>query len=158
MERRVTTNNNIGRTSYPARRIDLTYLVTSWARKIEDEHQLLWRALAALKATPILKPENCQGELRYQTLDIPLQIADMTNIQVNVVDLWSVLENQMHLGFALLATVELDTEIGFDGPLVLEAMVRVGQSEDPTEENLSALDVELKHPAKKKDANNTQEE
>jgi len=37
-------------------------------------------------------------------------------------------------------------------------MVRVGQSEDPTEENLSALDVELKHPAKKKDANNTQEE
>ncbi len=129
------------------RRIDLTYLVTAWAREPEDEHQLLWRALAALKGVPVLKPDDCEGALRYQQHDIPLQVADMADVHVNLVDLWSVLENQMRLGFTVIATVELDTEIAIEGPLVLIGTFRVGQSDEPPEERLSALDVELRHSA-----------
>lgn len=144
MEMRMTQNGNMGRTGLPPRRFDLTYLVTAWARKIEDEHQLLWRALAALKRFQVLAPGECEGTLRYQTRDIPLLVGDMSSNPINLVDLWSVLDNEMRLGFIVTATVELDTEMGFEGPLVLEATFRVGQSEDPTKWELSDQDSELK--------------
>lgn len=131
MDRQYVRNGNTAKTSFPARRMDLSYLVTAWARKIEDEHQLIWRALAALKRFTTLVPSECEGALRYQTRDIPLTVADMSENPTNLVDLWSVLDNQMHLGFIVVATVELDTEIGFEGPLVLEAQIRVGTSSDP---------------------------
>ncbi len=147
MEKSVVRNNNRGRTRFPPRRIDLTYLVTAWARKTEDEHQLLWRALSVLKRFSKLAPGSCEGELQYQEQDILLTVADMAYSNVNMVDLWSVLENQMRLGFIMVATLELDTEVGFEGPLVLEAFVRVGQADEPSEEEMTALDVELKHKA-----------
>ncbi len=144
MEMRVTPNGNRARTTVPPRRFDLTYLVTAWARKIEDEHQLLWRALGTLKRFSVLEPDECEGALRYQTHDIPLLVGDMSANPVNLVDLWSVLDNEMRLGFVVTATVEMDTELGFEGPLVLEATIRVGQSEDPTEWELSHPSSELK--------------
>jgi len=63
------------------------------------------------------------------------------------VDLWSVLENQMRLGFTVTATLELDTEIGFEAPLVLEGIFRVGQTASAPDEELSAIDVEIRHRA-----------
>ena len=151
MERRVGRDNNMGQIAFPPRRIDLTYLVTAWARKIEDEHQLLWRALGGLKRVHKISPEDCEGALRYQQQDIPVLVADMSNIHTNMVDLWSVLENQMRLGFTTVFTVELDTEIGFEAPLVLEATIRVGQAAEPLDEEITALDVELQHKGKLED-------
>ena len=147
MDRSVARNNNQGKITFPARRIDLTYLVTAWARKIEDEHHLIWRALGALKRVPKREPEKCEGNLRYQQHEIQFLVADMSHIQTNIVDLWSVLENQMRLGFTVTATIELDTEIGFEAPLVLEGIVRVGQTTSPSDEELSVLDVEIRHRA-----------
>jgi hypothetical protein len=151
MERRVGRDNNMGQIVFPPRRMDLTYLVTAWARKIEDEHQLLWRALGGLKRVTKIAPEDCEGALRYQQNDIPVLVADMSNIHTNLVDLWSVLENQMRLGFTAVFTVELDTEIGFEAPLVLEATIKVGQAANPPDEEITALDVELQHKGKLED-------
>ena len=158
MERAVTRNDKTGRTGFPPRRVDLIYLVTAWARKVEDEHQLLWRALATLKRFPKLPPSECEGLLRYQQQDIQLLVADMSDIHVNLVDLWSVLENQMRLGFTVAATIELDVEIGFEAPLVLEAFIRVGQADEPLDRTLSAADTEIKHKAGQKTQGSSQEE
>jgi hypothetical protein len=127
----VNRNGNQGQRIYPARRMDLTYLITAWASKIEDEHQLLWRALAALKRVPVIEPRDCEGLLRYQNHDVPLLVADTSSTNINLVDLWGVLENQMRFGFLLIATVELDMELSIEAPLVLEATVRLGSSDDP---------------------------
>jgi hypothetical protein len=54
----------------------------------------------------------------------------MTDNPINMVDLWSVLDNQMKLGFIVVATIELDTDISFEGPLVLEAEIRVGRKNE----------------------------
>jgi len=143
MEMNTTANGNRGRTSFPARRMDLCYLVTAWARKVEDEHQLLWRALGALKRFTHLQPEDCEGALRYQTMSIPLLVGDMSGSTINLVDLWSVMDNQMRLGFTILATVELDTEMGFEGPLVLEAFVRVGEADQPARRKFSRQPEQL---------------
>ncbi len=148
MNRQVDRNDRTMKSSFPPRRIDLSYLVTAWARKIEDEHQLLWRALAALKRFPELKPADCEGGLRYQTRNIPMTVATVVDALPNVVDLWSVLDNQMRLGFFLTATVELDTEIGFESPLVLESIIRVGQNIQPDTEGNEGFTgefVEIRH-------------
>ena len=130
-------NGDQGIRALPPRRIDLSYLVTAWAGKIEDEQQLLWRALGALKRVSSLSPNECEGIMRYQTRDVPLLVADTSNTSINLVDLWGVLDNQMRLGFTLIATVELDLELSIEAPLVLEATIRLGSSDDPTQLTLN---------------------
>ena len=143
MEMQTTVNGNRARTAFPARRMDLSYLVTAWARKIEDEHQLLWRALSILKRHTQLQPEDCEGGLRYQNLPIPFLVADMSFSTSSMVDLWSVMDNQMRLGFIVLATIELDTQAGFESPLVLEAFLRVGEANRPSTRKFSRQPEEI---------------
>jgi hypothetical protein len=137
MEMTTTRNGNHGTTTFAPRRIDLTYLVTAWASKIEDEHQLLWRALTVFKNVPSLATKDCEGLLRYQSHDVPLLVADTSSTQTNLVDLWGVLDNQMRLGFTLTATVELDVELSIEAPLVLEATIRLGSSDYPDQHELN---------------------
>ncbi len=118
-------------------RMDLSYLVTAWARKVEDEHQLLWRALGTFKKIPVIMPEDCEGDLRYQEWEMPLWVADMSVVgqRYNVTDIWSVLDNQIRLGFLVVTTVELDTQVGFESPLVFESSIGIDQIvSQPTEE------------------------
>jgi Pvc16 N-terminal domain len=151
-------NGNMSRMTFAPRRIDLMYLVTAWTRKAEDEHQLLWRALAVLKRFTTLEPKNCEGDLRYLTLPIPLTVADMTTANVNLVDLWSVLENQMHLGFTVMATVELDTKVTFETPLVLEATLRVGEPGDLKGKRTRDLKIRPRKDQEKEDEGENSEE
>src|SRR5690606_13839825 len=92
LQRMPSERENWSRVAPPPRRFDVTYLVTAWTRKIEDEHQLLWRALATLKRFPILRPEDGVGAVRDQQIDMPIQVGDLSDRQLNLVDLWSVLD------------------------------------------------------------------
>lgn len=150
VEREVTRNGTNGRITLPPRRIDLTYLVTAWARKIEDEHRLLWRAFGVFKRTPSLARSRTDGALRYSTVDIPLVTADFSppHERFNLIELWSVLDNQMRLGFLVTATVEFDTAHVEESPLVLEATFKFGQSADPEEKEITVTSGEIKHKAK----------
>jgi hypothetical protein len=127
-EREVRPDNTARMNRLPSR-MDLSYLVTAWARKIEDEHQLLWRALYALKGVPVIKPEDAVGALRNQQREIPLWVADMSIVdqRYNITDMWSVMDNQMRLGFLVVLTVELDLGLGYEAPLVLEGQFKVDQ-------------------------------
>lgn len=122
-------------------RMDVTYLVTAWARKAEDEHQLLWRALAALGRYMALDPERCEGSLKDQPYDIPLLIAQMTEATSNMTDLWSVLDNEMKMGFTLVTTLALDPQRVLDAPLVLEGRLRFGQSQRPASESIDFPEI-----------------
>ncbi len=150
-ERQITKTANGSTINKAPRRMDLTYLVTAWARKIEDEHRLFWRALGVLKPILQISPAQCEGALRYQSLDIPIYVADMSLCPVNLVDLWGVMDNQMHLGFTLQATVELDTLFVQEVPLVLEATFNTGQAEEPSTHQLTQLDTGIKIKPKSKD-------
>lgn len=144
LQREVGQDARMAQISMPSRRFDVSYLITAWARKTEDEHQLIWRVLAALKKTTTLDPNECEGLLRYQTREIPLLVATVSpDHPVNLVDLWSVLGNEMRLGFTVVLTVELDLEIAFQTPLVLEKTIRIGQSEDPQTHTITAPDDDI---------------
>lgn len=159
MEKSAVSYNGMTATrSIPPRRIDITYLVTAWANKPEDEHQLLWRALATLKSMRYLKPEECEGELRFQSLNIPLLIADMSEPKANFTDLWSVVDNQMRLGFPVTATIELETDMGFSAPVTLSTTVSFGESFDPASRQIDKRDVDVKHEGDEADIPTTTEE
>jgi hypothetical protein len=142
-ERQVTVNGQRADVKMPLRRFDLTYLVTAWARKMEDEHQLLWRALTALKRTTSIKPRDSEGSLRYLQFDIPLLVATPSDHPVNLVDLWGVLNNVMRVGFTVVATLEMEVFPAIDTPLVLEGRARVGFAENPPSKELTLLDAEM---------------
>lgn len=142
LERQVSRNGSQTSTLYPSYRMDVTYLITAWARKMEDEHRLLWRALAALKRTPVLKPRDCEGELRYQQHDVLMLTATPSDHPTNMVDLWGVVDNVMHMGFTLCATLELERDFVFTAPAVSgPAVITTGFSENPETGNLTTADV-----------------
>jgi hypothetical protein len=147
MDMTVTRQDSAGRIVPSPIRFDLMYLVTAWARRIEDEHQLLWRALGALVQVPKLDPDECEGALRDQPFDIPLLIGNITDRMPSMTDLWSVLDNQMRLGFTAVVTLALDRGFSFDAPLVFEKRIQVGQSEHPEDMVMTGLDVELRQQA-----------
>jgi hypothetical protein len=63
--------------------------------------------------------------LRYQRKDIPLLVATPSDHPVNLADLWGVLDNVMHLGFTLVATLELDTALAdYEAPLTATRQIR----------------------------------
>lgn len=148
MDMNVThVGSNNARLSLRPLRYDVMYLVTAWARRIEDEHQLLWRALGALVQVPKLDPDECEGALRDQMFDIPLVVANVTDRMPSMTDLWSVLDNQMRLGFTLVATLALDSGRGFEAPLVFERVIEVGQAEHPEERRLTVSDEAIRRKA-----------
>jgi hypothetical protein len=144
---RPTVNGNTAARRLPMRRFDLTYLATTWARRIEDAHQLIWRILSVMIQVPQLEPHRCEGMLRDQPLAIPIMLGTPTERPVNLTDVWSVLDNQMRLGFVFTVTVVLDPEIVTESPLVFEKLLRVGQSDNPSDRMLTALDVEFQQKA-----------
>jgi len=115
----------------PPLRFDVLYLVTAWARKVEDEHQLLWRALGALAKTKTLAPEDCEGSLTDQPYDLPIMVAQASDTMTSITDLWTILDNQMRLGFTTQVTLALDPERIAEALLVTERGFRVGQTEFP---------------------------
>jgi len=142
LERQVSRNGTNTTTLYPSYRMDVTYLITAWARKMEDEHRLLWRALAALKRSPVLKPRDCEGELRYQQHDVLVLTATPSDHPTNMVDLWGVVDNVMHMGFTVCVTLELERDYAFNAPAVSgPAVIKTGLSDDPLTGNLTIVDV-----------------
>lgn len=144
MAPRMVPELNMGIRKFPPIRLDLTYLITAWARKVEDEHQLLWRALGALAQIPELNPASCEGALKEQLYNIPVLVANMPTGMPNMSDLWSVLNNQMRLGFTAVVTLALDRTTTFESPLVLETDIRIGVSWSPESREMDIMDVELR--------------
>lgn len=122
-------------------RVDITYLVTVWARKAEDEHQLLWRALGALAHYLALDPDACEGSLKDQPYDIPVMVAQVTEAASNLTDLWSVVDNEMKMGFTFAATLAMDVDRVLEAPLVLEGRLIFGQSHDPESEQIDFPEI-----------------
>lgn len=151
-------NGNQGRRYQFPRRMDFTYLITAWTRKAEDEHQLIWRSLGAMKRFTTIDLQMSEGDLRYQARPIPLLVATEGDNPINLADLWSVLDNDMRLGFTVRATLELELDMSFQAPLVLEGTIRIGQSDNPQSGELQSVDLELKHTDNGQADNNNEED
>jgi hypothetical protein len=88
-------------------RINLIYLITGWTREIQDEHHLLSIAMLALLRTPFLPADLVPESLKTASLPVRIEVgqADAT---INVTDLWSTMDNELHAGLRLTVTVAVD--------------------------------------------------
>lgn len=117
----------------PARRLDLSYLVTAWTREPEDEHRILGRVLASLYRGAEISPHHFQGELRDSEYPLLGRIAPPDHI-IKPADLWGVMDNELRTSLTWVVTSPLQVFAPFTGPLVRTVEVAFGEKgEEPRE-------------------------
>lgn len=116
-------------------RVDLQYMITAWASEPDDEHRLLSRTITAMFRFPFLPDDLLPPGLLSQNKQIPLLVGQGSELQ-NLVDIWSVLDNEMHPALSCTLTVAVDPYVPLDTPLVRERVLRVGPSRRPAARRL----------------------
>jgi hypothetical protein len=119
----------------PARRIDLAYFITAWAKEADDEHRILGATLASLYRQGVIDPKHLQGALQGTLYDILTRVTRPDELY-NPHDLWGVLDNEHHAVLAWIVTAPLDVFRPVVGPLVRTKEIRVGEFAEAPREGL----------------------
>ena len=114
-------------------RVDLHYLITTWAMAPEDEHRLLARTLMALMRFPEFPADLLPEGLLDQPIPIPLRVGQSDTLD-KPSDLWSVLDNQQRPGIVLIATLSFTAYPSVVKPLTRTAEYRSGRTDAPNTE------------------------
>jgi hypothetical protein len=88
-------------------RVNFFYLITSWAKEVQDEQTLLSSALVTLLRQPTLAEEFLPEVLRNQPVPIRMETAQNKGL-ANLSDFWSTMDNDPHPGIRLTVTLSVD--------------------------------------------------
>ena len=92
----------------PARRYKLSYLVTAWTQRPEDEHRLLSACLAAFVRNEAIPTDLLNGSLEGTTYPVILQVAAPVAQDRSIADVWSALGGELKPSLDLVAIAPLD--------------------------------------------------
>lgn len=111
----------------PPRWFRLSYLVTAWTKRPQDEHRMLSAVLATLLPREVLPPEELTGGLAALGLTVPLTVAGLHNEARSLADIWSALGGELKPSLDVIVTAPFPSFPEYDaGPPVTEgAGVRV---------------------------------
>ncbi|MBA5224481.1 DUF4255 domain-containing protein [Streptomyces griseoaurantiacus] len=111
----------------PPRWFRLSYLVTAWTRRPQDEHRLLSAVLATLLPHELLPPAKLPESLRALGLSVPLTVAGIQSEARSLAEIWSALGGELKPSVDLVVTAPFPAVPEYDaGPPVTEgAAVRV---------------------------------
>ncbi|MEO8539215.1 MAG: Pvc16 family protein [bacterium] len=118
----------------PARRIDLSYMITAWTREPEDEHRILARVLASMFRTAEFPSHLLQGALNDSQYPLLARIAPGDHL-TKPADMWGVLDNELRTGLVWILTAPLEAFAPVEGPLVRTRELRVGNTTEDWREN-----------------------
>ena len=111
-------------------RINFYYLITSWAKEIQDEQQLLSAALTTFLRQAII-PEDLLPE-SFQNQPVPIRLEVMQNKSLaKMSDFWSTIDNDPHPGIRLTVTLTIDPYKAVTSPRVATSEVRFRQNPSP---------------------------
>ncbi|MEW1720625.1 DUF4255 domain-containing protein [Streptomyces sp. NPDC093109] len=79
----------------PPRWFRLSYLVTAWTKRPQDEHRLLTAVLHTLLPKEILPQEDLTGPLAELGLSIPMSVAGVHTEARSLADIWSALGGEL---------------------------------------------------------------
>jgi hypothetical protein len=110
-------------------RIDLLYLITSWAKEVVDEHQLLSQTLVMLLRQPILPDMYLPESMKNPSVPIWMETAQ-NNLLANPSSLWNTLDNDLRPGIRLKVTISIDPY----GPIIVPAVstTEIGFMQNPS--------------------------
>jgi len=92
----------------PPRRFKLSYLVTAWTQRPEDEHRLLSACLAAFVRNEIIPPDLLGGSLAGSAIPVILQVAAPMGQDRSIADVWSAMGGELKPSLDLVAIAPLD--------------------------------------------------
>jgi hypothetical protein len=105
----------------PPRRYRLSYLVTAWTQRPEDEHRLLSALLSCFVRHEYLPAELLSGSLEGETVPILLTVALPPAEDRSIADVWSAMGGELKPSLDLVVTAPMNIERSLEaGPPVLE--------------------------------------
>src|SRR5205809_727850 len=105
----------------PARRFKLSYLVTAWTQRPEDEHRLLSSLLSCFLRNQTMPVELITGSLVGARLPITLNIALPPPQDRSISDVWSALGGELKASLDLVVNAPFEIKVAVPaGPPVLE--------------------------------------
>jgi len=87
------------------RRYKLSYLVTAWTQRPEDEHRLLSACLGALIRFDVLAPADMHGALAEQSIPALVTVALPLGPDRSIADIWSAMGGEMKPSLDVVVTV-----------------------------------------------------
>jgi hypothetical protein len=116
----------------PPRRFNLSYLVTVWTQRPEDEHRLLSALLACFLAHERLPADVLPQPLAEQPYGLRVTVALPPPKDRSLADVWSALGGELKPSLDLVVSAPFDTaRVRAAGPPVLtELTVAVAESEE----------------------------
>ncbi len=120
----------------PPRRFRLSYLITCWTQRPEDEHRLLSSLLACFLRYPVLPTDVLAGALSETSLPLFTTIALPPPADRSIADVWSALGGELKPSLDLVVTAPMDANAPIAAaPPVLEApFVRVTRHDGATDD------------------------
>lgn len=105
----------------PPRRYRLSYLVTAWTQRPEDEHRLLSAMLSCFVRHEYMPGELLAGTLEGETTPVLLTVALPPTEDRSIADVWSAMGGELKPSLDLVVTAPLSIARSLEaGPPVLE--------------------------------------
>jgi hypothetical protein len=105
----------------PPRRFKLSYLVTAWTQRPEDEHRLLSSLLACFLRNQTMPADVLSGALAQARQPITLNIALPPPQDRSISDVWSALGGELKASLDLVVNAPFEVRVAIPaGPPVLE--------------------------------------
>lgn len=108
--------------------VDLSYTITTWARNVADEHQLLWRVMSVLMRESEMGEDVLQGALKTVGPPVKTLTAQADGILRNPGDFWGALDNDLKPVVTYTATLAADLDVLREAPLVLTSIIGIGDT------------------------------
>jgi hypothetical protein len=112
---------NLRARTVPPRHFKLSYLVTAWTQRAEDEHRLLAALLQAFLRYDALPPDLLTGSLGELGLPVPITVGLPPPEDRAFADVWSALGGELKPSLDVVVSAPVDTGQRFPvGPPVTE--------------------------------------
>lgn len=119
----LTRNGSTGTETRAPVRMDLSYLITVWAKEVADEHRLLGDIVKTLLRYPYLPPEVFKGEITSQRSPLRAWVTQPERTP-NSWDFWGALDGRLKVGLNYMLTLAIEPFSETSVDLVTEQVIK----------------------------------
>jgi hypothetical protein len=125
---RDATTGFVANRTIPARRYRLSYLLTAWTQRSEDEHRLLAACLAVLARNEFIPFDLVGGSLAASPFPVLLTVCLPPPQDRSIADVWSALGGELKPSLDIIATapLNLNYRLPAGAPILQEPLLGVG--------------------------------
>jgi hypothetical protein len=121
----------------PPRRYKLSYLLTAWTQRPEDEHRLLSACLAAFVRNETIPLDLLSGSLASSAYPVILQVAGPMGQDRSIADVWSAMGGELKPSLDLIAIAPLDAAYTWPAAKPVLEPLSLGMASGDAEERVA---------------------